>query len=241
MTSLKPLLAMAADLAFPPRCPSCRASVSAQGNFCGDCFASLKQIADPQCDACGIPFAVPMDAGSQCPECLADPQHFDHVRAALVYDGVCAPLVRQLKFHDQYGGIGRYARMMQASLGALAARVDLLVPVPLHWRRLVLRRYNQSALLAFELARRMGQPCLPGALRRVRHTQPQMRLPRAQRLTNMRRAFAVPEGMQLHGKTVLLVDDVITTGATVSACAEALKNAGAAAVFAVALARTVKE
>jgi ComF family protein len=119
--------------------------------------------------------------------------------------------------------------------------VDLIIPVPLHWRRLLMRRFNQSALLGFSLSRSLAVPCVPTALKRTRYTTPQMRLPRAQRLKNVRNAFAVPDAGLIADKHVLLVDDVVTTGATVAACAATLKKAGAASVHVLALARTVKE
>lgn len=230
------------DLAFPPACPSCRAAVETHGNFCADCFTALRQISDPQCACCGIPFPVSVGRGALCAECLAVPPHYDTVRAPLVYDATSAPLVRSLKFHDQYGGVPRYVQMMLSCLPPGLA-FDAVVPVPLHWRRLVGRRYNQSALLAFVLARRLAVPCLPQALRRTRHTQPQMHLPRRERARNVRRAFALNPACAgaITGKTLLLVDDVVTTGATVNACAEVLKKAGADRVHVVALARTVKE
>lgn len=230
------------DFAFPPACPSCRAPVETHGNFCPDCFAALKQISDPHCACCGIPFAFDIGAGAQCPECLANPPHYDTARAPLVYDAVSAPLVHSLKFRDHYGGLLRYGRMIAASLPP-GLPVDLVVPVPLHWRRLALRRYNQSALLAFTLARMMNAACLPHALQRTRYTPPQMRLSRDARMKNVRQAFAVNPKLaaSLAGKTVLLVDDVITTGATADGCAHILKKAGAGAVHVAALARTVKE
>lgn len=233
----------ALDLAFPPRCPSCSEPVEAQGNFCTTCFGALKHISDPQCSCCGIPFAFDVGAGTQCPECLSTPPAFDSVRAALVYDETSAPLIRALKFHDRYGGIPRAVRLMQAASASQREGVDMVIAVPLHWRRLVHRRYNQSALLAFALARQLAIPCLPNLLQRTRHTTPQMRLPRAQRLKNVRNTFTVPVAAQavVRDKTILLVDDVVTTGATVDCCARLLKDAGARAVHVVALARTVKE
>lgn len=231
------------DVAFPPHCPSCSAPVAAQGNFCSGCFAALRQISAPHCACCGIPFAFEVGADIQCPECLSEPPAFDTARAALVYDAISAPLVRSLKFHDQYSGLQRYVRMMQSALGPQADAIDIVVPVPLHWRRLVRRRYNQSALLAFALAKALALPCMPGLLQRAQHTTPQMRLTRQERLKNVARAFRVPPNAMdvLTDKTVLLVDDVVTTGATVDACAAALKKAGVATVHVVALARTVKE
>lgn len=230
------------DVAFPPRCPACHVQVSAQHNFCSPCFDALKQIAAPHCACCGIPFAFDMGADAKCPECLSETPSFDSCRAPLVYDETSAPIIRSLKFNDRYTGLERATRMMLASLGTLRDEVELVVPVPLHWRRLMTRYYNQSALLGFAIARELALPCAPQALRRARHTTPQMRLTRKERLQNVRNAFAVPENAKegLQGKCVLLVDDVVTTGATVSACASMLKKAGAAQVHVLALARTVK-
>lgn len=252
MTSLKPMtwpslgVGLAQWLlaaAFPPRCPGCEVAVEVQHNFCPACYGKLQFITDPQCSQCGLPFAVPMEAGARCPSCLANPGEYDRIRAPLVYNEASAPTIRALKFHDRYTGLGRAVRLMHRALGEDAARVDVIVPVPLHWRRLLRRRYNQSALLAFGLAELLARPCMPGLLRRVRPTPPQARLSRAERLKNMRHAFAAPQKLHaaLQHKTVLLVDDVVTTGATVDACARALKHAGAAHVLVLALARTTKE
>lgn len=229
------------DMAFPPHCPSCQTAVETAHNFCAPCFTQLRMIAQPLCGCCGIPFAVAVEG--QCPECLATPPAFTRARAAMVYDGVSAPLVAALKFNDQWAGLARYATLMQAAAGPLLAEADLLVPVPLNWRRLWRRRYNQSALLAYALARPSARPVLPDALLRTRATRPQMRLPRAERLKNVRGAFAVrPAALpQIVNKTILLIDDVVTTGATADACARALLAAGAKQVDVLALARTVKE
>ncbi len=236
-------LRMLADTAFPPRCPSCRSHVAADGNFCSPCFAKLRMISAPFCDCCGIPFAIPVEVGTQCPICLETPPQFDVARAAMVYDAVSAPLISALKFHDQWAAM---ARMVQVMLGAgskLMPDADMIIPVPLHWRRLMGRKYNQSALLAYGIAAQTGIGCAPDLLQRVQPTPPQMRLDRATRLRNVRRAFAVAEGAgaQLKDKIVLLVDDVVTTGATADACARVLKKAGAKEVRVLSLARTVRE
>ena len=227
------------NVAFPPCCPACHGQVSAQDNFCAECFAALRQISAPQCDCCGIPFAFDAGLAAQCPECIAQPPSFDSARAPLIYDTTSAPLIRSLKFHDRYTGLRRATAMMVAALGARREAIELIVPVPLHWRRLAMRRFNQSALIGYALSRAIGISCAPQTLKRTRYTTPQMRLPRDQRLKNVRDAFAVAGDVA--GKTILLVDDVVTTGATVQACAVALKKAGALQVHVLALARTVKE
>lgn len=232
-----------ADVAFPPRCPSCRGEVTGNGNFCVTCFEKLRMISDPLCHHCGIPFVVSVEAESLCPDCLVVRPEFDKARAAMVYDKVSGPLISALKFHDQWAGIERHAQMMLGAGGALLAGADHLVPVPLHWRRLMKRKYNQSALLAYGLSKRTSIRCSPELLQRIRATKPQMRLDRKLRAQNVKKAFAVPDAMhaQIRDKVIVLVDDVITTGATVNACAQALKAAGAREVRVLALARTVKE
>lgn len=252
MTSLKhsdllryptALLRLVGDIAFPPRCPSCRGDVAADGNFCQACYEKLHMIAAPMCAACGIPFVVAMGDEAQCPTCLESPPEYAVARAVMVYDAVSAPLVTALKFHDQWASTGRMAQMMVAAGHALLEGADMLVPVPLHWRRLATRKFNQSAVLAYGISTHTGIACMPHVLARIRRTRPQMRLDRATRKRNVARAFAVPEVAQreIRGKVVVLVDDVITTGATAEACAKALMQAGAKEVRVLALARTVRE
>ena len=237
------LLRLAVDLVYPPRCPSCRQYVAADGNFCSPCFNRLRIIEAPLCQCCGVPFVIGTEENMQCPECLDEKPDFDTVRAALVYDSISGPLVTSLKFNDQWAGLPRYVQMMLRLGRPLMEGADLLVPVPLHWRRLFRRKFNQSALLAYGLSREVGLPCAPHLLQRVVYTKPQMRLDRAERLKSIKRAFAVPESMRalLQDKIVVLVDDVVTTGATANACAVALKKAGAREVRVIALARAVKE
>ena len=234
---------LVADMVYPPRCPSCQTYVAADGNFCAECFQKLRMIDAPMCACCGTPFVIAVEADTCCPECLDTPPAFDAARAALVYDAVSAPLVTALKFHDQWAGMDRYVAMMLRAGKPLLDGADMLVPVPLHWRRLLRRKFNQSALLAYGLSRVTDIPCAPEMLQRTIYTKPQMRMTREQRLTNVKRAFAVPELAyeMLRNKVVVLVDDVVTTGATVNACAKALKRSGAKEVRVIALARTVKE
>ena len=242
-TQLLGMLQLLADTIYPPRCPSCRAYVAADGNFCSSCFAALRMIDAPFCACCGIPFVIAAEADTRCPSCLDSPPEFHTARAALVYDGISAPLVTALKFHDQWAGLPRYVQMMLRAGASTLDGADMLVPVPLHWRRLWHRKFNQSALLAYALAKQTQIPCRTDMLQRVRYTKPQMRMTRAERLKNVRTAFAVPAAAHdmLQQKVVVLVDDVVTTGATVNACAKALKQAGASEVRVLALARTVRE
>jgi ComF family protein len=237
------LLRLAVDVIYPPRCPSCQAYVTAAGNFCTECFQKLRMIEAPMCACCGIPFVIAVEENTRCPECLDVPPAFDMARAAMVYDAVSAPLVSALKFHDQWAYLARYVALMLRAGKPVLEGADLLVPVPLHWRRLLRRKFNQSALLAYGLAGETGIVCTPELLQRTVYTKPQMRMTRQERLKNVKHAFAVPEAAEkmLRNKMVVLVDDVVTTGATANACATALKRAGAKEVRVLALARTMKE
>ena len=232
-----------ADAAFPPRCPSCHGAVSAAGNFCTECFSRVRMIAAPLCDCCGIPFIVAIEKGALCPDCLMERPAYTKARAVMVYDAVSRPLISALKFADQWSGVQRYSAMMQGAGGQVLIGADMLVPVPLHWRRLAKRKFNQSALLAYGISRRSGLPCVPNLLKRIRATKPQMQLDHAERARNVRQAFEVNTKMkqQVINKIVVLVDDVVTTGATVNACAKALHRAGAKEVRVLSLARTTKD
>lgn len=234
---------MLLNVAFPPHCPSCRVEVHAEGNFCPRCFEQLRMIHTPLCTCCGIPFPFDVGEAMECPQCLDKPPAFAAARAPLVYDTISAPLVSALKFHDQWGGLSRHAALMRHAGAELLSEADAMIPVPLHWRRLLWRRFNQSALLAYALHATTDLPCHPEWLVRRRYTTPQRQLHRSHRLRNLRNAFMVPDTYReaVRGKTLLLIDDVVTTGATVNACARALKKAGAAKVLVLALARTVRE
>lgn len=230
------------DGLYPPHCPSCKTGVAAHGHLCGPCFRDIHMIAAPFCAQCGVPFAVHMGSEALCPDCLDHVRSYKAARSALVYGEVVGILVKQLKYNDQLQGLGRFSQWMAAAVQAQAGEVDVVVPVPLHWRRLLGRYYNQAAWLAYGLADQLQLPCQPQWVRRVRHTPPQARLSREERQRNMKRAFAVPASRHaaVAGKRILLVDDVMTTGATIEACADALKDAGAGDIYAVTLARTVR-
>lgn len=231
------------DTLFPPRCLSCHEYVAADGNFCAECFQKLRMIEAPLCACCGTPFVIAAEEETRCPTCLDSPPEYDLARSALVYDAVSAPLVAALKFHDQWANLARYVRFMLRAGQPILAGADMVVPVPLHWRRLLRRRFNQSALLAYGVGNAAGVMCKPQMLQRIVYTKPQMKMTREERLKNVKHAFSVPEKMQemLRSKIVVLVDDVVTTGATVNACARALKKAGAKEVRVLTLAKTVKE
>ena len=131
---------MLLDMIYPPECPSCRTPVETMHNLCSECFAKLRLITKPMCACCGIPFVVPTGEDGQCPECLNDPPAFDRARSVMVYDGISAPLIHALKFQDQWAGLERYTAMLCATGKELLVQADIIVPIPLHWRRLWRRR-----------------------------------------------------------------------------------------------------
>lgn len=234
---------VALNLVFPPRCPSCQTAVDSEGNFCAACFSKVKLITPPCCTSCGVPFTIDLGEDAECPDCLAVPPAFTTARAAMVYDRTTAPLISALKFHDQWAGLSRAIDQMRTAGAEALAVCDVIVPVPLHWRRLFTRKYNQAAVLAYRLAQVSGKPCRTDLIRKLRATTPQMRLDRKTRLTNLRNAYGLTEiaPAAVRDRTLLLVDDVVTTGATANACATLLMKAGARAVHVLAMARTVKE
>ena len=245
------------DLVLPPRCLGCGELVERQGTLCVSCWSAVTFLADPLCRRCGLPFAFdagsdeppektgdgPAGDGYECGACLAEPPPFERARAVMRYDDASRPLLLGFKHGDRTEAAPPFAGWMARGGAELLADAELGAPVPLHWRRLLARRYNQAALLAWPLARQAGARAVPDLLLRRRATPSQGRLSRAERARNVAGAFAVNprHAALLRGRRLLLVDDVMTTGATVSACARVALRAGAAAVDVLVLARAVRD
>jgi ComF family protein len=229
------------DSLLPPQCPLCRTFVDGQHRLCAACFGQLNFITAPHCLRCGLAFATLGEAGPQgeCLGCLRRPPPFDRARAALCYDAAAQPLILPFKHADRTELAAVLGAMMARAGAMLLAETDVIVPVPLHRRRLVARRYNQAALLAACLARQASRPWLPDALIRRHVTTPLGDLSAAARRQTVAGAFAVKPTRRsaIQGKRLLLIDDVMTSGATASACAAAALQAGAAAVDVLVAAR----
>jgi ComF family protein len=245
VTRLAPALGVAAraalDLLLPPICPTCDRPVDAPGRFCADCFGHAAFITEPCCVHCGVPFSHLGQGGAErlCPGCRAHAQPWDQARAALRYDGQAKRLLLPFKHADRPELAAALAPLMARAGAALLRRAELIVPVPLHRRRLFARRYNQAALLALGLSRRSGVAAVPDLLRRTRATAPLGELGAEARAAAVAAAFAVraSRAARLVGRRVLLVDDVMTSGATAAACTEVLLAAGAVAVDVLVAAR----
>lgn len=228
------------DMIFPPRCIACPEPTDAPHGLCPSCWRDTHFIAGAACQRCGLPLVGDAAGDADvCDGCRRHPPAWDRGAAAVLYTGAAKRVVLALKHGDRLDTVGPLAAWMANAGRALLAEADVIAPTPLHWRRLARRRYNQSAELAKRLGRLAGRPVAVDLLTRTRATKPQERMDRLTRAANQAGAFAVPARRRadVAGRAVLLVDDVLTSGATLSACADTLRAAGAARVDVLVLAR----
>ncbi|MEQ7874840.1 ComF family protein [Sphingomonas sp. ASV193] len=230
-------VAAAVDFALPPTCPGCSMLVETPHAFCPDCWAGARFL-HGGCEACGIPLEA--TEATHCAACLAKPPRIARTRAAIAYDGVARQLALKLKYGRKVGLARTMARSMATHRGDWPADGALLVPVPLHWTRLWGRGFNQAQLLAKELGRGWGLPVDPFVLRRSRRTRALKGMDPAARRAAVAGAFAVTDPARIAERTVVLVDDVLTSGATADACARAVLKAGAARVELICWARVIR-
>lgn len=235
-SALKPIL----DFALPPRCPGCGAVTEAPHRFCLGCWSALAFLGEPCCARCALPFDYGEGAAVVCAGCLAEPPPFDRLRAAAAYGEIARSVALKLKYGGRPGVAATMARFMARHLDEEAGTI--LAPVPLHRWRIWRRGYNQSALIARSLARRAGLEAQLDLLARVKATPVLRGMGPRERREAVRAAFRVPAAHRaaLKGRAVTLIDDVYTSGATASACARALKRAGATRVNVLCWARVVR-
>ncbi|MFO1243541.1 MAG: ComF family protein [Rickettsiales bacterium] len=236
---IKAPIHMLLDIIYPPRCVACRQEVSAAHSLCTSCFSSIRMISDPSCACCGEPFDFAVEKGALCGRCLSDEMPYDRACSVMIYDDASRRMITRFKYSDRTHLAVILSQLMSVRGHELLSTCDVIAPVPLHWRRHLARRYNQSYLLARLLAQKSGKPVMKGLMRRVRHTSQQTGLSRSERERNVRGAFKVSPRAAVKDKSILLVDDVLTTGATIESCARALKKAGAGKVLVLTAARRV--
>lgn len=246
-TRIRPGLAFALDLLIPPRCLVCTARVATAGSLCAGCWNAVHFVTSPCCKICGLPFAHDQAmVDLTCGACIADPPPYDRGRTATLYDAGVRGLILGLKHGDRQHVLPIFGRWMAEAGRPFLDEADFIVPVPLHWTRLLARRYNQSALLARAILatrRAQGRPCpryAPDLMVRTRSTPSQGHRTPTDRAANVRGAFCVPNPDRLAGRHLVLVDDVMTSGATVRACSRILRRAGAARIDVITLARAVR-
>lgn len=229
------------DFLFPPACPICGDRVSTDGIFCDACYADFDWIVDPKCNCCGYPFASVLepDPKRMCPICAAGKNELDQMRSACVYD----EFSRNVMLPFKHAAALRYGRVMSHhmifAMGDMKADFDLIIPVPLAKARLFKRGYNQATLLAKPISKHFGCPVDTKTI--TRKYRPDMGHKNAkQRAENIHGVFTVTDPDKIVNKTILLVDDVMTTGATFSELHRVLKRAGARAVYGVVFCRVVR-
>jgi ComF family protein len=242
LAALQPIVTVLArgalDIVYPPHCLACGAATEASNGLCGKCWRGISFIERPFCERLGTPFHQDLGPGLQSPEAIAHPPVFHRARAvALFDDGTARQLVHRLKYGDRLE-VGRLLGRWMARAGReLLAERPVIVPMPLHRGRLWRRQFNQAAVLGDAIAKAADLTCDPFLLDRVKATAPQVGMTRAQRALNVQGAFKVPNAADMTGRGILLVDDVLTTGATANAAARALLRGGAKTVDLLVFAR----
>jgi ComF family protein len=230
MMTLRRVEQVLLDIVFPPRCVCCRS----EGSFlCSDCESGISFVTGPICEVCGRPIYAP----GTCFSCTSRPLTVDGIRSVALSEGPLRRAIHAFKYEGFTALRAPLGELLVEGLRRFRLSADVLVPVPLHRRRARQRGYNQSAILARELSRYTGIPVCEKSLMRVRETLPQVDLDAQHRWDNVNGAFECRDGGEIRGKTVLLIDDVCTTGATIHACSEALVPHEPAAIWALTLGR----
>ncbi|MCV6574834.1 MAG: ComF family protein [Cohaesibacter sp.] len=242
---LRGAFSLMAAFLWPPVCANCGRAICDSNHLCGGCWQEMHWVDRPFCPVSGVPY--PYDAGQDIvsPAVLADPPAYDKARCVALYDATARALVHKLKYYDRTDlavSMGDWMVRAGADFFANISGPLVVVPVPLHRRRLIGRRYNQAALLAKAIADQKGLAYWPDCLVRRRATRQQVGLSDQEREANVRGAFRLNETYRhnISGKSIVLIDDVMTTGATIEACARALRRAWAAQIFVIVFARVVE-
>ena len=231
------------DAVLPPRCLGCGQVVPTEAALCAACWSGLTFLGEPCCDCCGLPFGHDQGPRVLCPGCASRRPAYDRARAALLYDDASRRLILAFKHADRTEAARAFGRWLQVAAWRGLEEAELILPIPLHRWRLFRRRYNQAALLAQALGRESGLPVAVDLLRRARATPSQGHRSREARRRNVAGAFvlAPQAAARLAGRHLLLVDDVMTSGATIEEAAKVLRRAKPRSIEVVTLARVLRE
>ena len=245
MPRMKKFLKNILNFLLPPRCVCCGKILESEDDLCPDCFRQVNFISEPYCRRCGMPFADMTGANADmlCPNCVKNKKNFFRFkRSAVKYDDFSKKMILAFKFMDKTENVKIFAKWLKvAGNDIFAAGADILVPVPLHYSRLVKRRYNQSALLVLELSKLTGLTADLTSLVKFKSTKPQVHFSGQERVKNVKGVFKVKTPAKIKGKRIILIDDVLTTGSTVRECSKVLLAAGAASVDVLTVARVCRD
>lgn len=231
------------DFLIPPHCVSCHGPLESDQGLCGNCWKNINFISQPYCHTCGLPlpFGDETNGMMLCGPCTLEPPLYDFGRSCVAYDSQSKDLILRFKHGDHTSLTPFFVKWLEQTGKDILPQIQFILPVPLHWTRLLKRRYNQAALLSKGLSKKTGIPYLPTTLKRIRATPPQGHLTKEERQKNVENSFKVVDKSVsiIKGHHVLLIDDVLTSGATIQACTKILKKAGVGKVSVLTLARVV--
>ena len=239
MKNLNNLLRFILDIILPPRCLICGTVVYKENGLCSECFNKISFLSDQSCPVCGRPYTFPIENSKQmiCAKCLTKPPKLEGLKAVFSYDNFSKNLILPFKHADRTDVVPYLSKLMYQRGKDILSDCDYIIPVPLHWQRLMKRKYNQAALLAVQLEKLSDKKCLLTTLKRIKKTENQGHKTKEERLENIKDAFFISRPERIKGKSIVLVDDVYTTGATLNECAKVLIKAGAKSVKALVIAR----
>lgn len=230
------------DFILPPLCLQCHTLVLQQGGLCASCWQKISFISKPFCKSCGFPFDLPLELESICGPCAREKPPFTRARAAVYYNEISKPLILRFKHGDALHMTPLFTEWLYQAGQDLFEQAEYIAPIPLHWSRLVYRGYNQAAILSHKLSKKTKITHAPDLLKRKKRTPSQGTLTAKERDKNVSNAFKLNKKYDqfVRDKHILLIDDVLTSGATVQACAKVLKKSGAKQVDILTLARVIK-
>ncbi len=237
MKLFKKIILSLIDILMPGRCYICGQIIEGKSSLCPECYKKITFLSHQCCPVCGKPYLFPQEKEAICQNCLKEKPKLKRFRAVFTYDTYSRELILPFKHADRTDMAPFFSKLMFQTGQELIDDCDIIIPVPLHPRRLLKRKYNQAALLAQGIASLCQKKMLSNTLLRVINTKPQGHDNRRQRIKNVKNAFLVKKEKDVYGKKILLIDDVYTTGATLNACAESLYAAGAKRVEGLTLAR----